>query len=73
MVEEWLDFASCGCGMRGESRLSWGGPGIDQAAGLLGVRDSIWLVCRRGVLAEVSEPPPLPVGMFENAQVAAAG
>jgi hypothetical protein len=38
--------------------------------GVPGVRGGIWLVCHRGVLAEVSEPPPLPVRPFENAQIA---
>jgi len=34
------------------------------------MRDGIWLVRRCGVLAEVSEPPPLPIRPFENAQIA---
>jgi len=34
------------------------------------MRGGIWLVCRSAVLAGVSEPSPLPVRPFENAQIA---
>jgi hypothetical protein len=40
-------------------RLPWRG-------GLLAMRDGIWLVRRCGVLAEASEPPPLPIRLLEK-------
>ena len=70
VVEGWLGIAPHGRGMLGEIRSS---PvlarGLPWWAGCSGVRGGIWLVWRRGVLAEVSEPPSLPIRPFENAQI----
>ena len=70
MVKEWLEIAPRGRGFGGDSWPSLGGCGdcpgerVDRSAG------GISLVCRRGALAEVSEPPSLPIRPFENAQIA---
>lgn len=64
---ERLEIARMGAECGGDSRPTPGGAGIAQVGGLLGVRGGILVVCRRGVLAEVSEPPFLPIRPFENA------
>jgi hypothetical protein len=40
---------------------------------VLAMRDGSWLVRCGGVLAEISEPPPLSIRPFENAQIAESG
>jgi hypothetical protein len=74
VVEEWWEIAPHGSGAwrRFETLLAQS-PAIAKVRGLLGVRGGIWLVNRRGVLTEVSEPPSLLVRPFENAQVAGHG
>ena len=69
-VEEWLDTASSRPRDWGDSRPSCGGREIAQVGRAARMRGGIWLVCRSAVLAGVSEPSPLPVRPFENAQIA---
>jgi hypothetical protein len=55
-----------GAGVEEIQTLLGQSPAIAKVSGLLGVRGGIWLVYRRGVLTEVSEPPSLLVRPFET-------
>jgi hypothetical protein len=65
-VEEWLEIAPHGRGACWRFKAHLSGRGIAQVNRLLGVRGGIWLVHCCGVLAAVSEPPPLPFRPFEK-------